>query len=112
MVPGALLPICDERGSIALAVLPTTICTAHVRQCHALPLTKRLFLWGGSCLYITVTSSYITHWCITLNGTSALVHFTVDNAPLLQVHGIREDHRIVCQAVRIDHAWYQGVAAG
>jgi hypothetical protein len=41
-----------------------------------------------------------------------LVHFTVDNAPLLHVHGIREDHRLVCQAVGIDHAWYQGVAAG
>src|SRR5262249_12895504 len=38
-----------------------------------------------------------------------LVHFAVDNAPMLQVHGIQEDHRIVCEAVGIDHAWYQGV---
>jgi len=41
-----------------------------------------------------------------------LVHFVVDNAPILQVHGIQEDHRIVCEAVGIDPAWYQGVAAG
>jgi transposase len=40
-----------------------------------------------------------------------LVHFAVDNAPLLEVHGIQEDHRIVCEAVGIDHAWYQGVTA-
>ena len=40
-----------------------------------------------------------------------LVHFAVDNAPILHVHGIREDHLIVCEAVGIDHAWYQGVAA-
>jgi hypothetical protein len=34
------------------------------------------------------------------------------NAPILEVHGIQEDHRIVCEAVGIDHAWYQGVTAG
>jgi hypothetical protein len=41
-----------------------------------------------------------------------LVRFTVDNAPVLQVHGIQDDHLIVCKAVGIDHAWYQGVAVG
>jgi transposase len=41
-----------------------------------------------------------------------LVHFAVDNVPILHVHGIREDHRIICEAVGIDHAWYQGAAAG
>jgi hypothetical protein len=41
-----------------------------------------------------------------------LVHFAVDNMPILHVHGIREDHLIVCEAVGIDQAWYQGAAAG
>ena len=41
-----------------------------------------------------------------------LVHFAVDNAPILHIHGIQEDHRIVCEAVGIDHAWYQGAPAG
>ena len=41
-----------------------------------------------------------------------LVRFAVDNAPILHVHGIREDHFIVCEAVGIDQAWYQGAAAG
>ncbi len=27
-------------------------------------------------------------------------------------HGIQDYHRIVCEAVGIDHTWYQGVAAG
>jgi transposase len=40
-----------------------------------------------------------------------LVHFAVDNAPSVHVHGIREDHLIVCDAVGIDRAWYQGAAA-
>ena len=41
-----------------------------------------------------------------------LVHVAVDNVRILHVHGIREDHLIVCDAVGIDRAWYQGVAAG
>ena len=40
-----------------------------------------------------------------------LVHFAVDNVPILHVHGIREDHLIVCEAVGIDQAWYQEAAA-
>jgi sterol desaturase/sphingolipid hydroxylase (fatty acid hydroxylase superfamily) len=41
-----------------------------------------------------------------------LVHFAVDNAPILHVHGIWEDPLIVCEAVGIDQSWYQGAAAG
>jgi len=41
-----------------------------------------------------------------------LVHCAVDNAPLLEVHGLQDYHRLVCEAVGIDHAWYQGAAAG
>jgi transposase len=41
-----------------------------------------------------------------------LVHFAVDNAPILQVHGLQDYHRIVCEAVGIDPVWYQGVVAG
>jgi hypothetical protein len=36
-----------------------------------------------------------------------LVHFAMDNAPILHVHGLREDHLIVCEAVGIDPTWYQ-----
>jgi transposase len=39
-----------------------------------------------------------------------LVHFAVDNTPSLQVHGVQDYHRIVCDAVGIDQAWYQGTA--
>ena len=41
-----------------------------------------------------------------------LVHFTVDQAPLLQIHGIQEEQRIVGEAGGIDPAWYQGEAVG
>jgi transposase len=41
-----------------------------------------------------------------------LVHCAVDNTPSFQVHGVQEYHRIVCEAVGIDQAWYQGAATG
>jgi transposase len=40
-----------------------------------------------------------------------LVHFTLDNAPMLHVHGIQEDHLSICEALGIDDGWYQGVTA-
>ena len=40
-----------------------------------------------------------------------LVQFVMDNRISLQVHGIQDHHRIICEAVGIDPAWYQGVAS-
>src|SRR5499426_1188958 len=39
-----------------------------------------------------------------------LVQFAVDDMTSLQVHGVEDHHRIVCEAVSIDPAWYHGVA--
>jgi transposase len=39
-----------------------------------------------------------------------LVHFAVDNTISLQGHGVQDHHRIICEAVGIDLAWYQGGA--
>jgi hypothetical protein len=41
-----------------------------------------------------------------------IVQFAMDHTIGLQVHGIQDDHLIVCDAVGIDHAWYQGVVTG
>src|SRR5688572_33387346 len=40
------------------------------------------------------------------------VQFAIDNTPSFQVHGIQDYHLLVCDAVGIDQAWYQGVAIG
>jgi hypothetical protein len=39
-----------------------------------------------------------------------LGQFVVDNTISLQVHGLRGQHLMVCEAVGIDPAWYQGAA--
>ena len=41
-----------------------------------------------------------------------LVQFAVENTTSLQVHGVQDHHLIVCEAVGIDPAWYQGAATG
>jgi transposase len=41
-----------------------------------------------------------------------LVQFAVDEQRSLQVHGVQDYHLIVCDAVGIDQAWYQGAATG
>jgi len=41
-----------------------------------------------------------------------LVQFAVDNIPYLQAQGVQDYHRIICDAVGIDQAWYQGAATG
>jgi hypothetical protein len=40
------------------------------------------------------------------------VYGTVDNIPSLQVHGLQDYHRLICGAVGIAQAWYQGAATG
>src|SRR5215467_6417755 len=58
------------------------------------------------------TATPTTAVVLALFTPVTLVHFTVDQAPLLQIHGIQEEQRIVCEAVEIDPAWYQGEVVG
>jgi transposase len=41
-----------------------------------------------------------------------LVQFAMDNTTSLQMHGVQDYHRMVCDAVGIDQSWYQGVVPG
>ena len=41
-----------------------------------------------------------------------LVYSTVDNIPSLQVHGVQDYHRLICNAVGIAQTWYQGGTTG
>jgi transposase len=41
-----------------------------------------------------------------------LVQFTMDHTLSLQVHGVQDYHLLVCDAVGIGQAWYQGVVPG
>jgi hypothetical protein len=56
----------------------------------------------------TPTSAVVVTWLAPV----MLVQFAVDAQPSLQVHGIQDHHRIVCEAVGIDPGWDQRAAPG
>ena len=41
-----------------------------------------------------------------------LVQFAIDNTPSFQGHGVQDHHLLICEAVGINQAWYQGVVPG
>jgi hypothetical protein len=77
-------------------------------------------IWGGKGLEVHTAHDPVLHMTVFMWVThehaslpkATLVHCAVDNVPILHVHGIREEHLIICEAMGIDHAWYQGAAAG
>jgi hypothetical protein len=109
--PAAISPVWLEKPEriAALAML-----TALGLLVYAVIQRQVRLSLGASDRYIPgnkgPTATPTTAGVFALFTPVTLVHFTVDNAPLLQVHGIQEDHRIICEAVGIEHAWYQGVA--
>ena len=50
-------------------------------------------------------------WTV-LATTVMRMPFAVEHTTRLQVHGVQGQHRIVCEAVGIDPAWYQGATTG
>jgi len=61
---------------------------------------------GNKGLTATPTAAVV----FALFAPVMLVQFAMENASSLQVHGVQDHHRIVCEAVGIDPAWYQGGA--
>jgi hypothetical protein len=63
---------------------------------------------GNTGLTATPTAAVV---CALLTPVR-LVYATVDHIPSLQGHGVQDDHRLLCDAVGMTQAWYQGVATG
>src|SRR5215471_11648055 len=111
--PAAISPVWLEKPEriAALAMLTVVsllVYTVIQRQVRLYLRDHERHIPGNKGPTATPTAAVVFALCTPVT----LVHFVVDNAPILQVHGIQEDHRIVCEAVGIDPAWYQGVAAG
>jgi hypothetical protein len=49
---------------------------------------------------------WVGHRTLWVDGSNC----SMPDTPALQVHGVHDYHRIVCDAVGIDQAWYQGAA--
>ena len=111
--PAAISPVWLEKPAriAALAMLTVVgllVCTLIQRQVRLYLCEHDQQIPGNKGLTALPTAAVV----FDLFTPVTLVHYTVDNGPILHVHGIREDHLILCEAVGIDHTWYQGAAAG
>ena len=111
--PAAISPVWLEKPEriAALAMLTVVgvlVYTVIQRQVRLYLREHDRHVPGNNGLTATPTAAVV----FALFTPVTLVHFAVDHAPSLYVHGIEEDHLIICEAVGIDQAWYQGEAAG
>ena len=109
--PAAIAPVWLEKPQRIAALAMLTVVGLLVyaviqRQVRLYLREHERQLPGNKGLTATPTAAVV----FALFTPVTLVHFTVDSMPSLQVHGVQDYHRIVCDAVGIDQAWYQGAA--
>jgi len=111
--PAAISPVWLEKpermAALAMLTVVGLLVYAVIQRQVRLSLREHdRQLPGNKGLTATPTAAVV----LALFMPVMLVHFAVDNTPSLQVHGVQDDHRIVCHAVGIDQAWSQGAATG
>jgi hypothetical protein len=111
--PAALSPVWLEKpermAALALLTVVGLLVYAVIQRQVRLYLREHaLQLPGNKGLTDTPTAAVVFARLTPV----MLVYFIVDQTPSLQVHGIQDYHRLVCDAVGSDQAWYQGAATG
>jgi transposase len=109
--PAAISPVWLEKPERIAALAMLTVVGLLVyaviqRQVRLYLREHDRHIPGNKGLTATPTAAVV----FALFTPVTLVHFAVDDTPSLQVHGVQDYHRIVCDAVGIDQAWYQAAA--
>jgi hypothetical protein len=109
--PAAISPVWLEKPARMAALAMLTVVGLLVyaviqRQVRLSLREPDRHLPGNKGLTATPTAAVV---CALFTPVT-LVHFAVDDTPSLQGHGVQDYHRIVCDAVGIDQAWYQAAA--
>jgi transposase len=109
--PAAISPVWLEKPARIAALAMLTVVGLLVYA--VIQRQVRLYLHdhdqqvpGNKGLTATPTAAVV----FALFAPVMLVQFAMDNTTSLQVHGVQDHHLIVCEAVGIDPAWYQGGA--
>ena len=75
-----------------------------------LPRQVRLYLWsqaqqgpGNKGATATPTAAVV----LALFGQVALVQFWLGDHEVAQVYGVQPHHLLICDALGLDHAWYE-----
>jgi transposase len=111
--PAAISPVWLEKPERIAALAMLTVVGLLVyaviqRQVRLYLRDHDRHIPGNKGLTATPTAAVV----FALFTSVMLVHCMEDKTPSRQVHGIQDYHLIVCDAVGIDQAWYQGVATG
>jgi transposase len=111
--PAAISPVWLERPERIAALAMLTVVGLLVyaviqRQVRLYLRDHDRHIPGNKGLTATPTAAVV----FALFTPVMLVYCMEDKTPSRQVHGIQDYHLIVCDAVGIDQAWYQGVATG
>jgi transposase len=109
--PAAISPVWLEKPERIAALAMLTVVGLLVyaviqRQVRLYLHEHERQLSGNKGLTATPTAAVV----FALFTPVMLVHCTVDEIPSLQVHGVQDYHRLICDAVGIAQTWYQGVA--
>jgi transposase len=109
--PAAISPVWLEKPERIAALAMLTVVGLLVyaviqRQVRLYLHEHERQLPGNKGLTATPTAAVV----FALFTPVMLVHCTVDDIPSLQVHGVQDYHRLICDAVGIAQTWYQGVA--
>ena len=111
--PAALSPVWLEKPERIAALAMLTVVGVLVyaviqRQVRLYLCEHARHIPGNKGLTATPTAAVV----FALFTPVMLVYSTVDNSPSRQVYGVQDDHLLICEAVGIDPAWYQGAAPG
>ena len=111
--PAAISPVWLEKPERIAALAMLTVVGLLVyaviqRQVRLYLCEHARHIPGNKGLTATPTAAVV----FALFTPGMLVYSTVDNSPSRQVYGVQDDHLLICEAVGIDPAWYQGAAPG
>ena len=111
--PAAISPVWLEKPERIAALARLTVVGLLVyaviqRQVRLYLREHERHIPGNKGLTATPTAAVV----FALFTPVMLVYSTVDNSPSLQVHGVQDYHRLICDAVGIAQTWYQGGTTG
>src|SRR5262244_2101279 len=111
--PAAISPVWLEKPERIAALAMLTVVGLLVyaviqRQVRLYLREHERHIPGNKGLTATPTAAVV----FALFTPVMLVYATVDNSPSLQVHGVQDYHRLICDAVGIAQTWYQGGTTG
>jgi len=111
--PAAISPVWLEKPERIAALAMLTVVGLLVyaviqRQVRLYLHEHERHIPGNKGLTATPTAAVVLALCTPV----MLVYSTVDNSPSLQVYGVQDYHRLICDAVGIAQTWYQGGTTG